>query len=102
MAKNLILGQILARFGPDLVPPNFFSWVLLLLDVTHCHKLSSYAISRKINEPNLRKWQKNLVSGPILAPLAQVWALNFFSWVLPLPDVRHCLEIIIICNFKEN
>ena len=41
------------NFGPDFcpfdpnLPPNFFSWVLLLLDVRHCHKLSSYAISKK-------------------------------------------------------
>ena len=33
-------------------------WVLSLLDVFHCCKLSLYALSRKTNEPNLRKWQK--------------------------------------------
>ena len=31
-----------------------------------------YAISRKTNESNFRKWQKKLVSGPILAHLAQI------------------------------
>ena len=37
--------------------PNFFSWILSLLDVRYCCKLSVHAIWRKINEPNLRKWQ---------------------------------------------
>ena len=39
-------------------PPQFFSWVLPLLNVRHYCKLSFYAISRKTNEPNLRKWQQ--------------------------------------------
>ena len=50
--KNLILGLILAHFGPPKL------WVLPLLDVRNCYKLSLYAISRKTNETNLRKWQK--------------------------------------------
>ena len=33
--------------NPNFWPPKFFSWVLPLLDVRHCHKLSSYPISRK-------------------------------------------------------
>ena len=52
-------------FGHDFDPlldqrwsPKPFSWVLPLLDLIHCCKLSLYAISRKTNEPNLRKWQK--------------------------------------------
>ena len=34
----------------------------------------------------------NLISGPILACLAQIWAPNFCLWVLLLLDVRHCLK----------
>ena len=45
-------------FSLNLGPQIFFSWVLLLLDVRHCRKLSSYAISRKAYETNSRKWQK--------------------------------------------
>ena len=52
--------------------------ILPLLDIRHCCKLSLYAISRKTNESNLRKWQKNLVSGLILAHLTQIWAAKFF------------------------
>ena len=46
------------NFDPNLVPKNFFSMILPLLDVRNCRKLSVYAISRKTNEPNLRKWHK--------------------------------------------
>ena len=63
------------NFGPNLVPQNFFSLVLSLLDVRNCWKLSLYAISRKTNKPNLRKWEKNLVVGPILA---QIWSPEIF------------------------
>ena len=83
MAKNLVSGQfgfLCPKFGspifffklekmvekpsfwPDfdsnLVPPEFFSLVLPLLDVVNFCKLSLRAISRKTNEPNLGKWQK--------------------------------------------
>ena len=65
-------GPFCPKFGP---PQKIFLWVLPLLDVRHSCKLSLYAISRKTKEPNLRKWLKNLVLGPILA---QIWAANFF------------------------
>ena len=51
MAKNLILGPILAYFCPLML-------YLLLVIAIHCSKLSSYAIYRKTNESNLGKWQK--------------------------------------------
>ena len=57
MTRNLIWGPILG----DLVQiwaPKIFLQVLPPLVVRHCSKLSSYAIERKANEPNLRKWQK--------------------------------------------
>ena len=58
--------------GPNLGPPIFFLWVSPLLVVRHCSKLSLHAISRETNE------SKNLVSGPSLVHLAQIWA-PFFS-----------------------
>ena len=71
MAKSLISNPI---WGPQ----NFFM-VLPLLVIRQGPKLSSYAISRKTNKPNLRKWQKNpLVLGPILAHLSQIRAANCF------------------------
>ena len=35
---------------------------------------------------------KNLIFDPILAYLAHILALHFFSQVLPLLDVRHCIQ----------
>ena len=76
--QNLISGQIVAGFGPNLIP-QFFLWVLPSLDVINCCKLSLYAIARKTNEPNLRKWKKKtLVFDLILAPLAQIWNPKIF------------------------
>ena len=62
MAENLVLGPILARSCPNLVPKVFLS-ITSLLDVISCCKLSLYAISRKTNQQNLRKRQKKLVFG---------------------------------------
>ena len=39
------------------------------------------------------KMTKNLILGLILACLAQIWAPNFFSEVLPILDVRHCRKL---------
>ena len=64
--------------------------VLALLDIRHCSKLQSCAISKKTNKPNLRKCTKKLISAPILACVAHVRASKLFSSVLPPLDVRHC------------
>ena len=45
-------------FWPKFGPQKNFLWVLPILDVRNCCKLSLYAIKTKTNEPNLRKWQK--------------------------------------------
>ena len=56
--KNPNFGSNLGPFSPKLGSKYFCSWILPMLYVRHCCKLSLHAISRKINEPNLRKWQK--------------------------------------------
>ena len=56
MIKNLVSGPILAQIC--LPSQKTFFRVLLLQNITHCCKLSLYAISRKTTEPNLRKWHK--------------------------------------------
>ena len=43
------------NLGPNLGPPNFFSWLLPLLLVRQCSKLTSYAIFVKSKKPNLKK-----------------------------------------------
>ena len=57
MAKNLVLGSILAPLA-QIWAPKIFSWILPVLDVRHSCKLSLHTISGKTNEPNLRKWKK--------------------------------------------
>ena len=86
MAKNLVSSPTLAQIWS---PPKKILWILLLLDVRNCCKLSLYAISRKTNEPNLRKWQKTWFR-------ARFWHLlppKCFSWILPVLDVRHCCKL---------
>ena len=53
--KKLILGLILARFGPNSGPKKNL-WILRQLDVRHYCKISLYWVSKETNEPNLRKW----------------------------------------------
>ena len=69
-------------------PGYFFSRV----SSRQCSKLSSYSISRKTNELNLKKVTKNLILGPILNDSAQIWARNFL-WVLALFLIRHCSKL---------
>ena len=91
---NLIkLGKNAGKSVRPLFGPQFccHCWqVLALLDIRHCSKLQSCAISKKTNKPNLRKCTKKLISAPILACVAHVWASKLFSSVLPPLDVRHC------------
>ena len=101
MAENLVLGLILALL-PQIWDPKLFSWILLLLDVRHYCKLSLHAISRKTNEPNLRKWQKTQF-------WAQFWPLwpkfgsqNFFPYILPLSDVRNCRKLSLYAISQKN
>ena len=76
MTKNLVSGPILDPLVQIRVP--FFSWILSLLDIRHCCKLSLYAISRKTNEANMRKWKKKLVLELVLVHLAQIRAADIF------------------------
>ena len=79
--------------------PKFSSWVLPLLDVIHCCKLSLYPISRKTNEPNLRKSQKNPPSfcpefspfGPNLGP--KFFFRRFYLYqMLDIVASYHCMQ----------
>ena len=56
--KNIIWAPIWA-------PIFFFFWGggSALLDVRHCPKLQSCAISRKTNDATLRKWKQKFVMG---------------------------------------
>ena len=72
-------------------------WVISLLDVRHCCKLSLYAISRKTDNPNLRKWQK-----PIFRPnFGPFGPKNFFADFTSTRS-QTLLLAIVVCNFKKN
>ena len=45
---------------------------------------------------------KKLVSGPILSPLAQIWAPKFFSWTLLLLDVKHCCKLSLYAFSRKT
>ena len=94
MAKSLVLGPILA--------PKRFQSILPELDVRHCYKLSLYAISKKTNEPSLRKWQKNQFLGPILTPWPKFWPRKVFQWNLPVLDVGHCCKLSLHANLRKT
>ena len=101
MAKDLILDPILASLAQTWAP-QFFLQVLFLLVFRHSSKLSSYAIPRKTNEPNLRKWQKPN-SGPDFGLFYPKCSSQLFFFVgFTSTRCEKLLEVIIICNFKEN
>ena len=43
----------------------------------------------KNNQPILKKWQKNLVSGPILVYLTQIWVTNIFFKNMSFSVIRY-------------
>ena len=101
MTKNLSFGPDFGSFWPKLRPKKPFSRDLPPLDVIHCCKLSLYAISRKKNKINLRKWQKSSLRldlgsfGPNLGP-------KFFCVYFTSTRCQVLFQALIVCNFKEN
>ena len=89
--ENLILGPILAHLAQIQAQISF--WKLYLyqkLDIVLYYY--SWQFKEKLmsqNEENV----KNLISGPILNHLAQIYAQNFFSEALPLLVVRNCCKL---------
>ena len=83
-------------------PQNLFSWILTLPDTIHCCKLSLYESSRKTNEPYLRKWQKETSFKPDFGPFGPNLGTKFFSWILPLLDVRHCCKLSLYAISRKN
>ena len=73
---------------------------LPLLVVRQCSKLSFHAISKKTNEPNLKKWQKSLaLLWPILPKFDPP---KFVLLVLPLLDERHCYKLSLYAIPKKT
>ena len=94
MSKNLIPGLILT-YLTQIWNPRFFLQLLPLLVIRHSSKLSSYAIQRKINAANLRKWQ-------LIKFWTRFWPVSpkfgpqkVLGGVLPILVVRHCSSYAI-------
>ena len=75
---NLVQYQEKLMMQPWENGKNPFSWVLPLLVVRQCSKLSSYAVSRKTNEANLKKKTKKTNFGPVLAYFGPNLGHQFF------------------------
>ena len=90
------------NFGPNLGPPKSFSWVLPLLKVRQCSKLSPYAMSKKTNEPNLKKATKTLFWARFWQFFAQIWTPIFLLQVLPLLVVRHGSKLSFYAIYRKT
>ena len=88
MGKNLILEPILAHLAQIWSSKKKF-WVSTLLVVSYCSKISSYTIEKKTNEPNLRKWQKNLISGPNFDPKIFFHGFYLYHMLHIVASYRH-------------
>ena len=98
--KNPSFGPDFDPFGPNLGSKFFFWWILPLLNVRHCSKLSLYAISRKTNEPNLRKWQKNPPS--FWPDFGHFGPQKCFSLVLNIRHIRHCCKLSLYAISRKT
>ena len=93
MAKKTSFRHDFVLFWPKLGPQKLFLWVLPLLDVVHCCKLSLYAISRKTWENGKKPW--------FWARFLPIWPKfrlpNFFSKIW----LCHSLDIIVSYHHEE-
>ena len=76
-AKKPNLESDFGPFGPNLGKKHFL-WVLPVLDVRHCRKLSSNSISRQNLWFKLKKMAKCLILGLIYARWVQIQAAKIF------------------------
>ena len=96
--KKPSFGYNFGLFQPNFSSQKIFSWVLSLIDLLHRCKLSFYVSSRKTNEPNLRKWKKTLVLGPILACFGpnlvrKIFFRGFYLYqMLEIVASYHCMQ----------
>ena len=76
--------------GPKIV----FSWVLPLLDVVHCCKLSLYTISRKTNERNLMA--KNLFWARFWPNWPKIWLRQSLDTSVNYHHVQYQKKLMIL------
>ena len=95
--KKTIFGTNFHLFWTKFGPKDFLPWVLQLLDIRNCCKLSLHVISRKTNEPNSRKWQKTQFQ---VQP--KFWSKIFFVSFTPTIDIIHCCNLSLYAILKEK
>ena len=61
-----------------LISDPVFSMGFTSTDTWHYFKLQPNAITWKTNHPNFKKMAKNLILGPILVHLTQIWTKKHF------------------------
>ena len=101
MAKKPALGLILAPLIQIQAQKNFLQ-ILPVLHVRHCFELSLYAISRKTNGPNLRKWQKTYFQTQFWPLWPKCGLQKHFSWILLPPDVRNCYKLSLYAISRKT
>ena len=80
---------------------NIFWRFSLYLDLRHCPKLQSCAISRKNNQPNLKKMTKKLILGSILSHLNLIWAHKDFMQVFTSTS-KHCSKLSSYVIYRKT
>ena len=103
MTKNLALTQFWPLW-PKFRPYNFFFVNFTSARCQHCCKLSLYAISRKTNEPNLRKQQKKLSFGSDFGLFGQNLGHQFFFFSQKnlAPSVPRYYGQLSSCTISEK
>ena len=87
--------------GPILGLKNVLSWVLPLLNVRHCHKLSLCAILGKTYNPNSTKWRNTLFWAWFRPIGPNFWLPNFFFKSLALSVTRYD-DQLLLCKILEK
>ena len=101
MAKFQFPDQ-LWPLSPEFGTKKFFSQILPLLYVRHCCKLSLFAISKKSNEPNLRKLEKTQLWDQLWPLWPKFGIKKIFFKDFTSTACQTLLQAIIVCNFKET
>ena len=92
---------------PKFKPQICLSWVLPLLDVRHCHKLSLYSVLGKKYHPNSRQWRNNSFDtdldplGPNLSrQFSRIWLSQSLDIMVSYHYVKYQKKLVI--QYREN
>ena len=101
MAKNLISGWLVrSKFAPT-PSPQFFPYVLPVLDAKSCRQLLLYAISREKYDPNSTKWQKTSLRA-IFRPAMPNFRPPFFFFLNLTSSYARYYDLLSSCTISEK